>query len=86
MTLSAVGAQTWIDWFDDFVIQGSSGDAQERNGTLRFLAANRKDELGQVRLFNVGIFKLAAEAAAPGTVKRLVADLYCERMELELKP
>jgi phage tail-like protein len=82
VTLASTGAQTWIDWFDDFVLKGNSGDANEKGGTLRLLSANLKDELGQVRLFNVGIFKLAADPTEAAAIKRVVADLYCERMEL----
>jgi hypothetical protein len=82
VTLASTGAQTWIDWFDDFVLKGNGGDANEKGGTLRFLSANLKDELGQIRLYNVGIFKLATDTTQATAIKRVVADLYCERMEL----
>jgi len=84
VTFAASSAKTWGDWFDDFVLKGNSGDAGEKNGTLRFLAANLKDELGQVRFYNLGIFKLAA-TPSPGTLKRMTAELYCERIELGSK-
>jgi hypothetical protein len=86
VTLAATSAQTWVDWFEDFVLAGSSSDANEKNGTLHFLAPSLKAELGQVRFFNLGIFKLGAEAAQPTATKRLVAQLYCERMELSIPP
>jgi hypothetical protein len=81
VTLAAAGAQSWLDWFEDFVVEGNAGDANEKNGT-RFLASTLREELGQVRFFNLGIFRLAAETAQATATKLLVADLYCERMEL----
>jgi hypothetical protein len=84
ITLSEQGSQSWFEWFEDFVLLGNSGNDDERNGTLRFLAPSLDDELGQVRLFNLGIFALGAETMEAGAVKRLVAELYCERMELEV--
>jgi phage tail-like protein len=81
ITLSQVGSESWFQWFDDFVIQGNNAQDDERSGTLRFLAANLKDELGEVRFFNLGIFKLGAATMEAGAVSRVVAELYCERME-----
>jgi hypothetical protein len=86
VSLAAASAQSWSDWFDDFVIAGNATDKHEKSGTLRFLAADLKQELGQVRFLNVGIFKLAGEPAAATAVKRMAADLYCERLELSIPP
>jgi hypothetical protein len=84
VTFAAADEAEWKEWFARFVLQGRSSDADEKNGTLTFLAANLKDALGRVRLYGLGIYRLAAEPASPGAVKRLVAGLYCERMELEI--
>ena len=86
ITLAQAGSQSWYDWFDDFVIQGNNGQEDERDGTLTFLAPDLKDELGRVRFFNLGIFKLSTETMEAGAVTRVVAELYCERMELGVGP
>ncbi|MGH2764414.1 MAG: hypothetical protein ACRDKA_00635, partial [Actinomycetota bacterium] len=83
VTLSESGAQSWLDWHEDFVIKGNNDDSQERNGRLAFLAANQKDEFAAVKLFNLGIFRIAPDKfeATKDQIKRVTADLYCERME-----
>jgi len=77
-------AKTWSSWFDDFVVKGNNDSSKERGGKLTFLAADGKTRLGALAFFNLGIFRLAPEPRPAGaeTVARLVADLYCERMEL----
>ena len=86
VTLSEKGSETWAAWFDDFVVKGNNDSAKERNGRLTFLAADLKTPLGAVSFFNLGIFRLEPEPQQAGaeTIARLVADLYCERMELSV--
>jgi hypothetical protein len=88
ITLAESGAQTWFDWHDDFVVKGNNDETREKGGSLTFLAPNLKDELGEIRFFNLGIFRLAPLPRPSGSdqVARLVADLYCERMELSVGP
>jgi hypothetical protein len=78
-------AQTWVDWFEDFVVAGNNGDRAEKSGRIVLLAPDLKSPLGEVRLFGVGIFRLDREPAQAATAAALLrADLYCERMELEI--
>ena len=84
VTLAESSAQTWRDWFDDFVVKGNSGDQQEKSGALVFLDPARKTELGRVNFANVGIFALRRTAGAGDQLPRVVADLYCEKMELKI--
>jgi hypothetical protein len=87
ISLSEAGAQSWFDWHDDFVVKGNNGDDKEKNGAIVFLTTDRKNELGRINLFNCGIYRLAPAPQAPGrdAISRLMAELYCERMELEAK-
>ena len=84
ITLAESSAKSWYDWFDDFVIKGNCDDSREKNGSIALLAANRTDELLRIDLFNLGIFKMAADRAAANSdrVATATAHLYCERMEL----
>ena len=86
VTLAESAAQTWLDWFEDFVVKGNCADDREKSGTIAFLSPNRQEELGRVTLQNVGIFSLSEPRADSGaeTVARLVADLYVEQMALRV--
>ncbi len=87
ITLSEVSAKTWFEWHEDFVIRGKNDQSSERNGTIQLLAADAK-ELARIKLFGLGIYRLATSATDPrgDKVKRVTAELYCERMELVVKP
>lgn len=88
LALSAVDAESWFDWHEDFVVNGQNDDAHERGGEITFLAADAKSELGRVRLHNLGIYRVAPEqwqADGASSPSRLRASLYCERMELEVQ-
>ena len=83
ITLAAPSASTWTAWHQDFLVKGNSGQAQERNGAIIYMDPYMKNELGRVNLMNCGIFGLAPAKmeANSEAIPRIVADLYCERME-----
>jgi hypothetical protein len=82
ISLNQSSASSWSQWFNDFVVMGNNGDDKEKNGRIAFLDPYLK-ELGRINLFNCGIFRLApAKTQAADAIKRLTAELYCERMEL----
>ena len=85
ITLSEVAAQTWYDWHEDFVIKGNNDEGKEKGGTLEFLSPNRQDVLLTIKMFNLGIFKLTTDKSEANAdqIKRVSAELYCERKELQ---
>ncbi|MEP7227512.1 MAG: hypothetical protein ABI785_09140, partial [Gemmatimonadales bacterium] len=87
IAIPEVTAKTWVDWSDDFIVKGNSGDEKEKNGAIVFLDPSLKNELGRVNLINCGIAGLGPErqVANAEAVRRMVAELYCERMELVVK-
>jgi hypothetical protein len=85
VTLSMAGADSWFDWYEDFVLDGNNGPAAERSGSISLLAPNLAQELARVDLDGVGIFRLTTdkdEDAPPDQIPRLTAHLYCEQMTL----
>lgn len=86
VTMAETGIATWETWFEDFVVKGNNDDSKEKSGAIVFLAPDLKSELGRVKLFNVGIFALrgAAQQAHDESARRVIAELYCERMELQV--
>ena len=83
--LASVSAESWRTWFRSFVIDGDSSAANEKTGTLSFLTPNLATVLATISFHNLGIFRLEnAPVDTTGEVTRVVAELYCERMELAI--
>jgi phage tail-like protein len=87
LTLAQAYAGTWASWLDDFVVKGNNSNDKERNGSIVYLDPSLKVELGRLNLFNCGIVRLAPVKAQAGreSIQRVQAELYCERMEFEVK-
>lgn len=88
ITLSEVSAKTWLDWHEDFVIKGNNDQSNERSGTIQLLAPDAKTELARIKLFGLGLYRIALAAGDTrgDKLKRVTAELYCGRMELVVKP
>jgi hypothetical protein len=86
VTISETGAESWRAWHDEFVVKGHNDESAEKSGALVLLDATLKQEIGRVTLGGLGIYRLAREKsdASADAVARIVAELYCERMELAL--
>jgi len=85
VTLSMAGADSWFDWYEDFVLNGNNGPAAERKGSISLLAPSLKDEIARVDLEGLGIYRLTTdkdEDAPPDQIARVTAHLYCEQMTL----
>jgi len=85
ITFAEVAVDSWLSWFDDFVVKGNCGADKEKSGTLTLLSPN-KQKLASIGLFNLGIFRLGSidSEAAEDRLKLARAELYCERMEFKL--
>ncbi len=84
--LAEASADSWLDWFEDFVIKGNNDESKEKNGSISLLSPNLTEELMRIDLFNLGIFEIGSDKAEANTdtVATVTAQLYCERMELRL--
>lgn len=84
VTLSEQGSESWMNWHQDFVVNGNNGDDREKNGAIVLMTPTKRDVL-RVDLQNCGLFRLAPEPTEGTTaVRRLTAELYCERMQLSM--
>jgi hypothetical protein len=86
ITLDAVDAPAWEEWFDDFCIKGNNGEGAELGGSLTFLAPDLKTELMTLELSHVGIAGLShlpePGADAKDSQGSLVVRIYVERIQL----
>ena len=87
LTLPEAYAQSWAGWLDDFLVKGNNSNDKERDGSITYLDYSTKTEMGRLNLFGCGIVGLAPQKAQAGSesIRRVQAELYCERMELEVK-
>jgi hypothetical protein len=87
ITVSEAHSQSWNKWLDDFLVKGDNRQEKERNGSIVYLSPNLTTEYGRVNLFNCGIVRLSPQkqVARSETIRRLQAELYCERMALATK-
>lgn len=86
VSIAESGAATWRAWHEEFVVKGSNDEGGEKSGALVLLDPTMKGEIGRVALAGLGIYRLAREKAEANVdaVARVVAEVYCERMELAL--
>ncbi len=75
-------ADSFRDWFEDFVIAGNNEDDREREATIEYQDPMLGDPLAVLHLLHVGIYRVADEPPPVTGPRRVRVDLYCERMEL----
>jgi phage tail-like protein len=84
VTFPEADLKAWDAWFTSMVIAGNQED--EKEGTLELLGPSLKATLCTISLFGVGIHKLSyngAAADASAAARRMIAELYVERMEIK---
>ena len=82
VTVGGNHAALWAAWYQDFVINGNNGAANEKTFTLRLMSSNLSTVFATVKAYGVGIVALRATRATSEGVTKLVAQLYVKRMEI----
>jgi hypothetical protein len=80
VTLTRASSATWRTWFNDFVINGKSGDEDEKSGALEFLSKDMKQVVFALRFQNMGILRVSRVAVAEGAPELVQAELYFEKL------
>ena len=85
ITFAESGSDGFRQWHENFVINGNSGQTNEKNGTLDYLSPNMKDVLFTLTFQHLGIFRLTPDKQVAGAeqVRRLRAEMYCEEMGVQ---
>lgn len=78
-------AAPFVQWFDDFVINGNNSAGQERTATLSFLGHSLTQELLRIDFRGLGIFRVSHERREAGLdrVSRVKVEMYCQSVRLE---
>lgn len=71
-------------WYEEFVVRGNNGNAQEKTITLTYLGQDLKEELARVKLSGVGIKALSRDFSADTNdrIVRYKAEFYVETAEV----
>jgi hypothetical protein len=80
--VDAAKADSFHEWFEDFVIAGNNDDDREREATIEYQDPMLGDPLAVLHIMHVGIYRVADEPPSGTGPRRVQVDLYCERMEL----
>ena len=80
-------ADEFYKWHEDFVIKGNNGQDKEKGGSLEYLTPNLTDTLFTLTFHNLGVFKLTPEKVEAGNeqIRRLKAEMYCEKIDFAYK-
>jgi hypothetical protein len=84
LTLPESAAKSFIDYHQDFVIKGNSGDAQEKSGSLSYLSPDLKHELGRINFGHIGIYNLIRPKVVSGhsaPIRMVKVELYFETLQ-----
>jgi hypothetical protein len=80
VTLTRAKSGTWRAWFDDFVVNGKSSDANEKSGAIEFLSKDMKTVVFALRFQNMGILRVSRVPVAEGALELVQAELYFEKL------
>jgi hypothetical protein len=83
--VSLAHADDWLEWFDDYVLQGAREEEAEKDGHLTFLDQSGSETLFSIQLQRIGIhtFQIDASKANSDDIKRVKVECYVESMKLE---
>ena len=83
-TTSVMGDDDLIAWHEDFVINGRSIAANEKNGSLTLMTPDLRDTLLTINFHSLGVFKCTPEKMEAGadTIGRIRAEMYCNQIDI----
>jgi T4-like virus tail tube protein gp19 len=83
LTMAESHADEFYNWHRSFVIEGRSGQDQEKTGLLEYLSQDLKSVLLTLNFAGLGIFKLTPEKVEAGSenIRRIKAEMYCESIQ-----
>jgi hypothetical protein len=82
VTMAERGSDSWQAWFQSFVVDGTSAEGDEKQGSITLLTPDLSAEICSIELSNLGIFALRRSpmTSTADKVSTFTAELYCESM------
>ncbi len=87
LRIPQIDLDSWLAWYESFLVNGESTDQNEKSGTLTLLGANLQSEVGRIELKNIGLARLTPFVGKDQSdaVAYFEVELYVESMTLDLK-
>ena len=85
VVLSEASANDFFTWHRRFVLEGISDDANEKTGSLEILDS-RNATVFRIAFAGLGIVDLMNEQGTSGTIARVRASMYVEKLSLTQTP
>lgn len=81
LTVAEAHSGEFAQWAETFLVQGNSGDQDERNGTLEFLSPSM-EVLARLSLRHLGILRVARVRVESGNsvIARVTVQMFCEEV------
>jgi hypothetical protein len=87
--ISAVTAESWYKWHEDFVIKRIGHDGkQQKSGRLEYRSPDNKDVLFAVDFFGLGVYKVskpAGEAKAQAEIETVQFTMFIESLKVDFQ-
>ena len=74
----------WLAWYDDFIVKGNGGTANEKTFSLDFLSLTGTSVM-TLKGYSVGIVALRSAPYSAASVP-LQAELYVTRLDISIPP
>lgn len=71
VTVAEAGASDFARWSEDFIVAGNNSKSHEKDATVRYLAANLRDQVASLSVMSTGVFRIDHESDAVGVAKAL---------------
>ena len=83
LTVPESDAEKWYKWHKEFVIEGKSYSASEKQGGIEYLSSDLAQTLFTLGLENLGIIKFTPDKAEAGSekIRSVKIEMYCEKMK-----
>lgn len=87
LTLPENDAEKWYKWHKEFVVEGKSFSASEKQGGIEYLSSDLSTTLFSLDFENLGIIKFTPDKAESGgeKIRNVKVEMYCEKMKFDYK-
>ena len=83
VSVTASGASDFVRWGEDFIVAGHNTKSHEKDATIRYLAANLRDDVARLNVRAIGIFRVDHESTVTNAARtsQVRITMYAEQVQ-----